>query len=132
MTSTNPSSPAARSGATGAAAPVDAARDSLSEDVNRLRADFVSLKDSFTRLLSQVGGEAAKSVRSARESVASQVGSTASGIADAGSELAASARAQDKTLASELEGMARRNPLGTLAGALVVGIIIGMMSRGRS
>jgi ElaB/YqjD/DUF883 family membrane-anchored ribosome-binding protein len=132
MTSTNPSSPAARSGATGAAAPVDAARDSLSEDVNRLRADFVSLKDSLARLMSQVGGEAAKSVRNVQQSVASQVGSTASGIADAGSELAASAKAQAKTLASELEGMARRNPLGTLAGALVVGIIIGMMSRGRS
>jgi hypothetical protein len=36
-----------------------------------------------------------------------------------------------KTLASELEGMARRNPLGTIAGALLVGVIIGMMSRGR-
>jgi hypothetical protein len=27
--------------------------------------------------------------------------------------------------------MARRNPLGTIAGTLVVGIIVGMMSRGR-
>jgi ElaB/YqjD/DUF883 family membrane-anchored ribosome-binding protein len=131
MNSTNPSSPAAHSAAAGAAASADAARDSLSEDMNRLRADFVSLKDSLARLVSQVGGEAAKSVRNVQQSVASQVGSTASGIADAGSELAASAKAQAKTIASELEGMARRNPLGTLAGALVIGVIIGMMSRGR-
>jgi hypothetical protein len=34
-------------------------------------------------------------------------------------------------LVSELEGMARRNPLGTIAGALLVGVIIGMISRGR-
>jgi len=27
--------------------------------------------------------------------------------------------------------MARRNPLGTIAGALLVGVIVGMMSRGR-
>jgi ElaB/YqjD/DUF883 family membrane-anchored ribosome-binding protein len=131
MNSTNPSSPAARSAAAGAAASADAARDSLSEDMNRLRADFVSLKDSLARLVSQVGGEAAKSVRNVQQSVASQVGSTASGIADAGSELASSAKAQAKTLASELEGIARRNPLGTIAGALVIGVIIGMISRGR-
>jgi ElaB/YqjD/DUF883 family membrane-anchored ribosome-binding protein len=142
MNSTSPSSQAARAAAVGSkptsAAPADpgpgtiaADRDRLTEDLNRLRADFGSLKDSLARLLSQVGGEAAKSVRNVQQSVASQVGSTASGIADAGSELASSAKAQAKTLASELEGIARRNPLGTIAGALVIGVIIGMMSRGR-
>jgi hypothetical protein len=38
---------------------------------------------------------------------------------------------QAKTLASDLEGMARRNPLGTSAGAVLVGVVIGLMSRGR-
>jgi hypothetical protein len=60
-----------------------------------------------------------------------QVGTAASGVAEAGSELATSAKEHAKTLASELETMARRNPLGALAGALFVGVIIGMMSRGR-
>jgi hypothetical protein len=60
------------------------------------------------------------------------VGDAAGGVAEAGSELASSAREHAKTLASELEGMARRNPLGTIAGALVLGVIIGMMTRGRS
>ena len=51
---------------------------------------------------------------------------------DAGSELAASAKEQAKTFAAELEGFARRQPLGALAGALLVGVVIGLMSRGRS
>ena len=63
------------------------------------------------------------------QTVASQVGSTTSGVTDAGSELASAAKEHAKTLVSELEVMARRNPLGS--GALLVGVIIGMMSRGR-
>ena len=57
--------------------------------------------------------------------VADQIGSTASGIANAASD-------QAKTFASELERMGRNNPLGALAGALVVGVVIGMIGRGRS
>ena len=76
-------------------------------------------------------GDAAKVIRDIGETVAAQVGTTTSGLADKGSELASSAKAQVKTFASELEAMARRNPLGTIAGALLVGVVIGMMSRGR-
>jgi hypothetical protein len=54
-----------------------------------------------------------------------------SGVADTGSDLATSAKQHAKTFASELEATARRNPLGTIAGTLVVGVIIGMMTRGR-
>jgi ElaB/YqjD/DUF883 family membrane-anchored ribosome-binding protein len=102
------------------------------EDLNKLRRDMASLTDAVTYLASQVGDQAAKTVRNMSQIVASQVGSAASGVADTGSELASSARHQAKTLASELEGMARRNPLGTVAGALLVGVIIGMISRGRN
>ena len=76
--------------------------------------------------------QAAKTIRSMSKMVASQVGSAASGVADTGSELASSDRDQVKTFASELEDMARRNPLGTVAGALLVGVVIGMISRGRN
>jgi hypothetical protein len=65
------------------------------------------------------------------ESVASQVGDTAGGVAEAGSDLATSAKQRATTFASELEAMARRNPLGTIAGTLALGVIVGMMSRGR-
>jgi ElaB/YqjD/DUF883 family membrane-anchored ribosome-binding protein len=88
-------------------------------------------RDTFALLASQAGGEAAKTMRNMSEAVASQVGDAASGVADTSSDLATSAKQHAKTFASELEAMARRNPLGTIAGTLVVGIIIGLMSRGR-
>jgi len=107
------------------------APDGLSAEMSNLRRDVASLKDTFARLASQVGGEVAKTARGMRQTVTSQVGSATSGVTDAGSELASAAKEHAKTFASELEGMARRNPLGTIAGALLVGVIIGMMSRGR-
>ena len=104
----------------------------LSEAMSQLSQDVGSLKDTFARIASQLGDAGAKTVRSMSQTVASQVGSAASGMADTGSDLTSSAKQHAKTFASELEGMARRNPLGTIAGALLVGVIIGMMSRGRS
>ena len=103
----------------------------LNEDVKKLRSDMTTLTDTLSRLASQVGGEATKTVRNVGQTVAAHVGSAAGGVVDAGSDFAVSAKEHAKTFASELEGMARRNPLGTMAGALVVGVIIGMMSRGR-
>jgi ElaB/YqjD/DUF883 family membrane-anchored ribosome-binding protein len=107
------------------------ARDVSSEEIDKLRGDVASLKDTLA-LASQLSSEAAKTVRGLTQSAAAQVGSAARGVADAGSELASSAKENAKTLTSELEGMARRNPLGTIAGALLVGVIIGMISRSRS
>ena len=104
---------------------------SVNEEMSKLHRDVASLRDTITRLASQVGGDAAKTLRSVSETVASQVGSAASGAADAGSELASAAKEHAKTFASELEAMSRRNPLGTIAGVLLVGIVIGMMVRGR-
>ena len=100
--------------------------------LSELHQDITSLKSTLSRFASQAGDEAAKTVRGASEALASQVGSAASGVADMSSDLATSAKEHAKTFASELEGMARRNPLGTIAGALVVGVVIGLMSRGRS
>ena len=105
----------------------EAERIGLSE----LRQDMASLKSTLSRFASQAGDDAAKTVRGASQSLASQVGGAASGVADMGSDLATTAKEHAKTFASELEGMARRNPLGTIAGALVVGVVIGLMSRGR-
>jgi ElaB/YqjD/DUF883 family membrane-anchored ribosome-binding protein len=101
------------------------------DDLSDLRRDMTKLTDTLARFASQAGDDAARTVRSLSQTLASQVSSAAGGVADAGSELASSAKEQAKTFASELEGMARRNPLGTIAGALLVGVIIGMMSRGR-
>ena len=105
--------------------------DSFGETLSQLSRDVASLKDTFALLASQASGEAAKTMRNMSEAVASQVGDAASGVADTSSDLAESAKQHAKTFASELEAMARRNPLGTIAGTLVVGVIVGMMSRGR-
>ena len=110
----------------------DIRRDGLGETLSQLSRDMASLKNTVALLASQAGGEAAKTMRNMSDAVASQVGDTASGVADAGSDLATSAKEHAKTFASELEAMARRNPLGTIAGTLVVGVIVGMMTRRRS
>ena len=64
--------------------------------------------------------------------VTSQVGAAASNIADKSSEMAQAASEQAKTFASELEKVARANPLGALAGALLAGVVIGLIGRSRS
>ncbi len=51
---------------------------------------------------------------------------------DAASEMAGTATRQVTTFASELEAMTKRNPLGTIAGAVVVGVLIGVLARGRN
>ena len=109
----------------------DVRPDSFGETLSQLSRDVASLKDTFALLASQAGGEAAKAMRNMSEAATSQAGDAASGVADTSSDLAASAKQHAKTFASELEAMARRNPLGTMAGTLMVGVIIGMMSRGR-
>jgi ElaB/YqjD/DUF883 family membrane-anchored ribosome-binding protein len=101
------------------------------DGLEELRREFVGLKDHVARFASQAGGEAAKSIRGVGASVAAQVGGAASGVTDAGSNLMSSVTEQSKTFAAEVEGMARRNPLGTITGAVLVGVVIGMMSRGR-
>ena len=90
------------------------------------------LQETVAKFAAEAGGEAASTARSVGQAVASEVGSAASGIAEAGAQMASTAKEQVKTFASELEAMARKNPLGTIAGTLVAGIVIGMMSRGRS
>ena len=131
MNSSPSSEQTARSSSALGAEPAGASEQPGRDDLSDLRRDVARLSDTLARLASQAGGEAVQAVRNASQTFASQVSSAAGGVADAGAELASSAKERAKTFASELEGMARRNPLGTIAGALVVGVIIGMMSKGR-
>jgi ElaB/YqjD/DUF883 family membrane-anchored ribosome-binding protein len=79
--------------------------------------------------MSQASTQAVRSARNATSNLAGQVGDAASDIADRGSQLVSSAGDQAKTFAAQLETMARRNPHGTLAGAVAVGVLIGIMGR---
>jgi ElaB/YqjD/DUF883 family membrane-anchored ribosome-binding protein len=81
------------------------------------------LKSLSTTVSEYVGNSAAQAAKSTAE-VASQIGSTASDVASAASD-------QAKTITAELERVGRANPLGAIAGALLVGVLIGMIGRGR-
>jgi ElaB/YqjD/DUF883 family membrane-anchored ribosome-binding protein len=92
----------------------------VSSDLENLRRDINNLKDTVSRFISRAGDVSS--------SVAGQV---ASNLAESGSNMASAAKDQAKTFASELENMGRRNPLGAMAAAVMVGIVIGLISRSR-
>jgi ElaB/YqjD/DUF883 family membrane-anchored ribosome-binding protein len=108
-----------------------AARDSFAEDLSNLRTDLARMQETVSRFASESSGKATRTVGDVGRAVASEVGSAASSLAEAGSEMASSAKQRVKTVASEFEGLVRRNPLVTLAGSLLAGAIIGMMWRSR-
>jgi ElaB/YqjD/DUF883 family membrane-anchored ribosome-binding protein len=101
-------------------------------DLDSLRRQVTDLQNAMAKLISDAGNMAVKSAKEATSDVASQVGAAASNIADKSSEMAQAASEQAKTFASELEKMARANPLGALAGAMLVGVVIGLIGRSRS
>jgi ElaB/YqjD/DUF883 family membrane-anchored ribosome-binding protein len=88
-----------------------------SADLDSLRRDLNNLKDTVSRFMSQAG------------QVSSSV---ASGLAESGADMASMAKGQARTFASELENMVRRNPLGAMAAAVMVGVLIGLIGRGRN
>jgi ElaB/YqjD/DUF883 family membrane-anchored ribosome-binding protein len=105
------------------------AMNSAGSDLQSLRTDLNSLKDTLARFMAHAGSEAAKSAREVTSNVAGQVGGVAGDLADKGVEMASTAADRAKSFGSELENMARRNPIGALAGAVVIGVLIGLMGR---
>ena len=94
-------------------------------DLKALQSELSDLKDTVAKLASRASDEAAKSARE----IAGQISTAASDLAEKGANVASVATDQAKTVVTELENIARRNPLGALAGAMVVGVLIGMMGR---
>jgi ElaB/YqjD/DUF883 family membrane-anchored ribosome-binding protein len=101
------------------------ARDTAGADLKALQSDLSDLKETVAKLASRAGDEATKSARE----IAGQVSTAASDLAEKGANVASAATDQAKTLVTELENIARRNPLGALAGAVVIGVLIGVMGR---
>ena len=80
-----------------------------------------------------LGDTARSAIDLAKNTVGGAVDRGQAAISQAGtaaSEMAESATRQMTTFASELEAMAKRNPLGTLAGAVMAGVFIGFLMRG--
>jgi ElaB/YqjD/DUF883 family membrane-anchored ribosome-binding protein len=105
------------------------AMNSAGSDLQSLRTDLNSLTDTLARFISQAGSEAAKSAREVTSNVAGQVGGAAGDFADKGAEMASTASDRAKSFGAEFENMARRNPIGVLAGAVVLGVLIGLTGR---
>jgi ElaB/YqjD/DUF883 family membrane-anchored ribosome-binding protein len=91
----------------------------INADLNNLRSDFNSLKDTVSDYISKTGSDALDSAKK-----------TTSDVASKASDFASAASDQAKTFASELERMGRNNPLGAIAGAVLVGVVIGLIGRG--
>jgi hypothetical protein len=108
------------------------ARDSLSDELTRLRRDMARMQDTLSRFATDAGGHAAKTAADVGQAVAGEMDATAHKIADAGAKMTATASEHAQTFAAELEAMARRNPLSMLAGTLLAGVVLGMMSRSRA
>jgi ElaB/YqjD/DUF883 family membrane-anchored ribosome-binding protein len=98
-------------------------------DLQSLQTELNRLKDTVTQFMSEAADQATKSAREVSSNVAGRVSDMAGEVAQRGSAMASTATDQAKSLASELEAMARRNPIGALAGAVMVGIMIGMLGR---
>jgi ElaB/YqjD/DUF883 family membrane-anchored ribosome-binding protein len=106
-----------KTGTTGSSA--RSATGDINADLNNLRSDLNALKDTMTDYISKTGTDALDSAKRATSDVANKA-----------SDLASAASDHAKTFASELERMGRNNPLGAIAGAVLVGIVIGMIGRG--
>jgi ElaB/YqjD/DUF883 family membrane-anchored ribosome-binding protein len=109
--------------AVGAAA--SEAMDAGGSDLKALQSDLSDLKDTVTKFIARASNETAKSARE----IAGQVGTAASDMVERGANAASAATDQAKSFATEFENIARRNPLGAIAGAVIVGVLIGMMGR---
>jgi ElaB/YqjD/DUF883 family membrane-anchored ribosome-binding protein len=82
--------------------------------------------DTAKRMTSDAANKASDIASAATDTakrMTSDVANTASDVASAATEHA-------KTFASELERMGRANPLGVIAGAVLVGVVIGLLGRG--
>lgn len=84
-------------------------RDDVSEDLRRLSADVAKLRDTVADIA---------------KTMAVDVGDAATGF---GADFSSAAKEQAKTLLSEAEAVARRNPLGVVLGAFGIGVLIGFM-----
>jgi ElaB/YqjD/DUF883 family membrane-anchored ribosome-binding protein len=110
----------------------EAAKDASEQgqiDIAALRDDLNALKDTVRKFISTATNEVAASARQVTSDVAGRINSTAGELAERGADAVSATTDQAKTIVAEFESMARRNPIGALAAAAIVGILIGMMGR---
>lgn len=82
--------------------------------------------------LGRLASEGSEALRAAGDTVTSQVSAATSIAMERGSEFANTASRQLQTYSDELAAFTRRRPIGALAGAVIFGILLGLMGRRRS
>lgn len=108
------------------------APDSMNQDILALKADLASLKESIASLTSNAATSTLGVASDAASKVSETVSDAASAIAEKSSSMASAATKGAQSLSVEVEDLTRRNPLAALAGAVVLGLLLGMASRGRN
>jgi ElaB/YqjD/DUF883 family membrane-anchored ribosome-binding protein len=93
-------------------------------DLQTLQSDLNRLKDTVSAFMAQVTADATRSAREVSSNVVGRVGDAAGDFARRGSAMAS-------TTTEEFEDIVRRNPIGAITGAVMVGILIGMLGRRR-
>ncbi|HKG72847.1 MAG TPA: hypothetical protein VKA79_01285 [Aestuariivirgaceae bacterium] len=100
-----------------------------SADIARLQEELASLRLTVASLMAEAKGGAAKTLRAAGDLVSHKVGAVGQAAAEKTSSVAEITAERAQGLISELEIWARRRPLSAIAGAMLAGIIIGMLGR---
>ena len=100
------------------------ALDAAATDFESLRQDLKGLKETLVTFMSEAGSEAAKSTRDLSRALKAEGADIAAGVAFNAAE-------RGKSLIDELEDLARRNPLGMMAGAMVIGYVLASWKRRR-
>jgi ElaB/YqjD/DUF883 family membrane-anchored ribosome-binding protein len=106
--------------------------NSIHDDIQSLKSDLAALKESIASLTSTAATSTMGMASDAASKVSEKVSDAATLIAEKSSDMASVASQGAKSLSVEVEDLTRRNPLAALASAVVVGLLIGMASRGRS
>lgn len=96
------------------------AQETAGDDLAELRRDLAKLTETVSNLVSNQAGHARSTVTDA-----------AAGIYDSGAEALRYAEDQARTARDDIVRTIERNPMTAVAAALGVGMILGMMNRGR-
>ena len=114
----------------------DRARRALPDEIGSDSADsssFAGESEAGDRsTLGRLASEGSEALRAASDTVTSQVGAATSVAMERGSEFANTASRQMQTYSDGLAAFTRRRPIGALAGAVIFGILLGLMGRRRS
>lgn len=91
-----------------------------------------SAKSAIEKIAVRGTEAATQTLKSAGEAVTAQMSAATAAAMERGSALAVSASEHARTYANEFVALVRRRPLSALAGAAILGLLVGLFRRSRS